>query len=219
MILVCLMSKPTFNKVYVLWKLHFWPFSVILSVNSDILERQERLYFIVVHVCRPLLVTSQNKTSSQQCGWFFYDDTRQMFTFYAANQNTRNNCCWYTILIVLNRRFFENTGDRSRNKSECQSGDSDATQVDWQGAQSIVCHIRSLSTNQRHRVGLRDEFFKAEEILRKCVGSRSVCPSILGIIDKLFSVWRSCLVPTDRPTQTRVWWPTRKGGTRGSSRC
>lgn len=31
-------------------------------------------------------------------------------------------------------------------------------------------------------------FFNEEEILRKCVGSRSVFPKSLGIIDKVFSL-------------------------------
>lgn len=62
-------------------------------------------------------------------------------------------------------------------------------------------------------------FFKGEEILRKCVGSRSVFSSSRGIIYKVFSLCEVSLWQIGHhPIQTRLWQPTSKGGIRGNDR-
>lgn len=48
-----------------------------------------------------------------------------------------------------------------------------------------LSHFNSYSKSESRGGSTRRVFFKREEILRKCVGSRSVFPSRLGIIDKL----------------------------------
>lgn len=47
------------------------------------------------------------------------------------------------------------------------------------------------------------------------MGSCSVFPSNPGIIDRLFSLCDVSLWYIHRPIQTRVWWPTSKGGNKG----